>query len=408
LDVAKTQSKEVQRVPDDCITIALGLPEVRVIQEEETEEEIRVEVEYREQDIVCPRCEQRILKVHSTKLQRKRDRRLWDKPVFLIIRKRRYRCLNCKKVFTEPDLVCGARRRTSRRFRCYLGQKAVQQPVRHVAKEEGVGEALVRCCVTEEAKRLLEVPDKPTPARILGLDEFAIRKGQVYDTAVADLEHKQVMGVVSGHRQEEVAAFFDALPEPEKVEAVVMDMHEPFRQAVELCLPQAKVVADKFHVLMHVHRALDQVRASLQPQKGKKGELFRSRYLLLTAVERLTQERRVQLTGLLERYPALRWAWAQKEAGRAWYRLTRRAEAETKLTLWEQSVREQGPAPFRALLPMLRIWRQEILNYFDHPYTNGFLEGKNNRIKVIKRVAYGYRNQTNFRQRILLTNRKEA
>ncbi len=57
---------------------------------------------------------------------------------------------------------------------------------------------------------------------------------------------------------------------------------------------------------------------------------------------------------------------------------------------------------------MLRIWRQEILNYFDHPYTNGFLEGKNNRIKVIKRVAYGYRNPANFRQRILLTNRKEA
>ena len=57
---------------------------------------------------------------------------------------------------------------------------------------------------------------------------------------------------------------------------------------------------------------------------------------------------------------------------------------------------------------MLRTWCQEIINYFDYPYTNGFLEGKNNRIKVIKRVAYGYRNPANFRQRILLTNRKEA
>lgn len=393
-------------MPDDCITIALGLREVRVIREEETPDEIRVEVEYRVQDIICPRCGQRVLKVHSTKMQRKRDRRLWDKPVFLIIRKKRYRCLNCKKVFTEPDLVCGLRRRTSRRFRCHLGQRAIQQPVRHVAKEEGVGEALVRRCVTEEAKRLLETADKLGPARILGLDEFSIRKGQVYDTAVVDLEHKQVMGVVSGHRQGEVADFFDTMPEPEKVMVVVMDMHEPFRQAVEQCLPQAKVVVDKFHVLMHVHRAVDQVRSSLQPQRGKKGELFHSRYLLLTAVERLTPERRLQLMELLERYPALRWAWSQKEAFRTWYHLTRRSEAEINLTLWEQSVQEQGLAPFRALLPMLRIWRQEILNYFDHPYTNGFLEGKNNRIKVIKRVAYGYRNQTNFRQRILLTNRK--
>jgi transposase len=395
-------------VQDDCITVALGLPEVRVIQVEETKQEIRVEVEYRAKSAICPQCGQSTPKVHSTSLQYKRDWRLWDKPVFLIIRKRRYRCLSCRKVFTEPDLVCGVRRRTSHRFRCYLGQKAIQQPVRHVAQEEGVGEALVRRCVTEEARRLLETPEKPFPARILGLDEFSIRKGQVYDTAVVDVEHKRVIGVVSGHRQGEVVVFFDALPEPERVESVVMDMHEPFRQAVELCLPQAKVVIDKFHVLMHVHRALDQVRTSLQPQKGRKGELFRARYLLLTAVERLTAERRVQLVDLLERYPLLQQAWGLKETFRDWYHCASRSEAETKLCMWENSVREQGLQPFRALFPMLRIWRQEILNYFDHPYTNGFLEGKNNRIKVIKRMAYGYRNPANFRQRILLTNRKEA
>jgi len=395
-------------VHDDCITIALGLPEVRVVREEETGTEITVEVRYRREWASCPRCGRRTAKVHSTRPQRKRDRRLWDKPMFLMLRKRRFRCLGCGKVFTEPDPVFGVRRRSSQRFRSYLGQEAIHQTVRHVARKEGVGEGLVRRCFTEEVQRLLRVPKKPSPTRILGLDEFAIRKGQVYDTAVVDLEHKRVMGVVSGHRQGEVAAFFDALPEPEGVEVVVMDMHEPFRQAVELCLPQAKVVADKFHVLMHVHRALDQVRTRLQPQKGRKGKLFWARYLLLTAVERLTPERHLQLTELLGGYPVLQQAWALKETFRAWYRSASRWEAETRLALWENSVREQGPEPFRALLPMLRLWRQEILNYFDHPYTNGFLEGKNNRIKVIKRVAYGYRNPINLRQRILLTNIKET
>jgi transposase len=280
--------------------------------------------------------------------------------------------------------------------------------VRHVARKEGVGEALVRRCVTEEARRILEAPEKPPPAQVLGLDEFSIRKGQVYDTAVVDLKHKQVMGVVSGHRQKEIAAFFDALAEPEQVKVVVMDMHEPFRQAVELCLPQAEVVADKFHVLAHVHRALDQVRTNLQPPKGRKGELFRARYLLLTAVERLTPERYARLVELLNRYSVLQRAWSLKEAFRAWYHSLNRAQAEAGLSLWEDSVKQQGPAPFQALLPMLRLWRQEILNYFDHPYTNGFLEGKNNRIKVIKRMAYGYRNAQNFRQRIMLTNHKEV
>ena len=192
------------------------------------------------------------------------------------------------------------------------------------------------------------------PARVLGLDEFSIKKGQVYDTAIMDIVGRQVLGVVSGHRQQEVQGFLEHLPEPEKVEVVVMDMHEPFRQAVEMCLPQAKIVTDKFHVLMHMNRALDQVRTSLQPKLGKKGELFRSRYLLLTGVERLTPERYARLMNVLGRYPRLRQAWALKEAFRSWYRSPTRAEVEQGLRAWEASVREQGPTPFRALFPMLR------------------------------------------------------
>jgi transposase len=289
-------------VRDDCIIIALGLPEVRVVREEEMAREIVVEVIYRAESAVCPGCGQQTPKVHSTRLQRKRDRRLWDKPVFLLLRKRRFRCMDCRKVFTEPDPVCGARRRSSQRFRRQLGHEAIEQPVRHVARREGVGETLVRRCVTEEGRRLLQAPDRPPSARILGLDEFSIRKGQVYDTAVVDLEHRRVMGVVTGHGQKEVASFFTAMSQPEQAQVVVMDMHEPFR-------PRANVVVDKFHVLLHVHRALDQVRTSLQPLKGRKGELFRARYLLLTAVERLTPEKRTWLLELLDRYPLLRRAW---------------------------------------------------------------------------------------------------
>jgi transposase len=149
-------------------------------------------------------------------------------------------------------------------------------------------------------------------------------------------------------------------------------------------------------------------RTSIEPRQGKRGELFRARYLLLRARERLTRTERTRLMTLLRCYPQLHRAWLLKEWFRAWYQGGSRATAEAALTRWEASVRNQGPAPFRALFPMLRLWREEILNYFDNPYTNGFLEGKNNRIKVIKRNAYGYRNSQNFRLRIMLSNRKEA
>jgi transposase len=377
------------------------------MQVEEEAQQITVELQYRAASALCPHCGQSTPKVHSVSIQRKRDGRLGDKAVCLVLHKRRFRCLGCGKVFSEPDPAFGPRRRSSQRFREHLGQEAVYHTVRHVARKEGVGEGLVRRCLTQEAERLLGAVTLQG-SRVLGLDEFSIRKGQVYDTAIMDIEKKQVLGVVSGRRQEQVASFFTALPQPEGVQVVVMDMHEPFRQAAHLCLPEAKVVADKFHVLMHVHQALDQVRTSLQAKGGKKGELFRSRYLLLKAAERLTEGEEERLQRVFSCYPSLTVAWALKEAFRRWYKSPSRAVAELELERWERAVREHGPAPFHRLFPMLRNWREEILNYLDHRYTNGFVEGKNNRIKVIKRVAYGYRNNQNFRQRILLSNVKDA
>ena len=212
-----------------------------MVGEEETNREIGVEVEYRRQVAICPRCGQMTGKVHSTSVQTKKDRRLWDKPVYLILRQRRFRCLGCGKVFTEPDAVCGTRRRTSQRFRCRLRQEAIDQPARHVARREGAGEALVRRCFTEEAGRRVGVAFKPVAARIPGLDEFSVKKGRVYDTATVNLEGKQIIGVVSGHREKGVEDFFDSLSQPEKVQVVVMDMYKPFRQAVEMCLPPGQV-----------------------------------------------------------------------------------------------------------------------------------------------------------------------
>ncbi len=93
----------------------------------------------------------------------------------------------------------------------------------------------------------------------MGLDEFSLRKDRVYDTAVMDLERKWVLGVVMRLRRRGGGGLLHPPRRaPEEGQVVVMDMHEPFRQVVELCLPKAKVVADKFHVVLHVHRALDQ------------------------------------------------------------------------------------------------------------------------------------------------------
>jgi len=214
------------------------------------------------------------------------------------------------------------------------------------------------------------------------------------------------MEVVEGQGQQNVEQYLDKLAEPERVKAVAMDMHEPFRQAVQACLPQAKIVADKFHFIRHINGALDNVRSRLQggSRRGRRKDLFKSRYTLLKGAERLLDWEKTRLNQLFYHYPELKRAWVFKESFRAWYREADRMRAEEMLGLLEEKIASDYLYEFKALLHTFANWREEILNYFDCRITNGFVEGKNNRIKAIKRTAYGYRNMDNFRMRILATN----
>jgi transposase len=287
-----------------------------------------------------------------------------------------------------------------------LGQEALHQTVRRTAQKEMVGEGLVRRCVTEEIGKRLEAKGARETPEFIGLDEFSVRGRRLYHTAICNLVGREVMEVVEGQGQQRVEEYLDKLAEPERVKAVAMDMHEPFRQAVQMCLPQAKVVADKFHLIRHINGALDKVRNRLQggSRRGKKRDLFQSRYILLKGAERLVGWERAKLNRLFYSYPELGSAWVLKESFRAWYKETDRSRAEKLLRLLEGKIASDSLYEFTELLHTFANWREEILNYFDYRITNGFVEGKNNRIKTIKRMAYGYRNMDNFRMRILATN----
>ena len=394
---------------DDCILVALGLPQLKVIAQVELMDRFEVTVIYRREQVICPRCGQITAKEHERSLQRKQDRKLRDKMVFLMLMKRRFRCPWCNKVFTEPDEVFGLRRRSSQRLRQYLGQEALHQTVKRVALKEKVGEGLVRRCVADEIGQKLAVTEPAETPELMGLDEFSVRKGRLFHTAICNLTDRTVMAVVEGQGKQKVEEYLDKIPQPDAVKAVAMDMHDPFRQAVQMCLPQAKVVVDKFHLIRHVNDALDKVRSRLQGSRwkaSKSRELFKRRYILLKSVENLTERERLNLEELFTMHTELREAWHLKEDFRHWYRTATRTEAESRLDALEQTITEGSLPEFKHLLPTLRKWRQEILNYFDYRITNGFVEGKNNRIKTIKRMAYGYRNVNNFRLRILATNFK--
>jgi transposase len=207
---------------------------------------------------------------------------------------------------------------------------------------------------------------------------------------------------------EEVVTLLSRLLTPQAVEAVSMDMSASFRPAVQAVLPQAQIVVDHFHVIQHVMKAFRKVVSSWAHKKEGTILLHRKQYLFLRAKETLTLEQQEDRGRIGARLPQLEQAWRLKEALREWYATANAETAAAQLDEWLAQVRQQGPDPMQKALTAFVKWREEILAFFQflpaHRLSNGFVEGKNNRTKMLMRQAYGYRNRHPLRLRIFLGN----
>jgi transposase len=189
---------------------------------------IAVRVMMRAEVRSCPECGRLTAKVHNRREQAKTDLSLGGRRVVLVLVRRRLRCPFCKEVFTEPNEVCGWRRRLTKRLREELYQEAIHSTVKRVAEARGVSEETVRRALVERERE----SESREPVRYLGMDEFSVRKGQRYQTGFYDLTGRRVLGVVEGRTREGVVRFLADLEHPEMVEAVTMDMSGVYRSAV--------------------------------------------------------------------------------------------------------------------------------------------------------------------------------
>jgi transposase len=275
-----------------------------------------------------------------------------------------------------------------------------------------VGPRFVHSCLhawiegkLEKKGRTLDEQAKlPTP-QILGIDEFALRKGHRYDTILCDLEARDVLEVCDGRKKEEVVQLLERLSDPDAVKAVSMDMSASFRPAVQTALPKAQIVVDHFHVIQHIMKAFRKVVSSWAHKKEGMVLLHKKQHLFLRGSEDLNQEETQERERIGTRLPLLEKAWQLKEALRTWYATATATDAAEHLDAWIKQVQQEGPAALQEALSPFKNWRQEILAFFQFLpilVSNGFVEGKNNRTKAMMRQAYGYRNRYNLRMRILL------
>src|SRR5256884_3687367 len=346
------------------IIVPLDLPEFEILSQSiGADESIEVQVRARKESAACGRCREESSKVHDSRKRAKRDIRLGGYQVYLIVHKRRFRCARCQRPFTETDSACGRYKRTTERFRHHIAKQACQRPITHVAQEVQVGPRFVHGClhawIEEKLKKkgrtLDEQAKLPTP-QILGIDEFARRKGHRYDTILCDLEARDVLEVGDGRKKEEVVKLLERLSEPEAVKAVSMDMSASFRPAVQAALPKAQIVVDHFHVIQHVMKAFRKVLASWAHKKKGMVVLHRKQYLFLKAKEDLTQDETQERERIGTRLPDLEKAWQLKEALRMWYATATVADAAGQFDVWGKQVQQEGPAVLREAISPFKNW----------------------------------------------------
>jgi transposase len=287
-----------------------------------------------------------------------------------------------------------------------------------VAREEHTSRYQVQAAFRLAGDELVARRENGAPRR-LSLDEAHHRRGRKLATVVSDLDRRRVIEVLDGCQRGVIERWLRALPEQVRaeIEIVSIDPSDVYRKAIRTVLPDARIVADRFHLVRGANTALDTVRRERQRQASTRGRsktrrssgaaswnprLYRHRRRLLKARERLNSHDEHALSELFSTDPVIAEAWTLKETFRHIYKATSRQHAEQRLDTFLAAVERAALPPFDAFATHVRQWREELLAYFDQPTTNGYAEGVIHKAKLIKRRAYGLPTFQGFRQRILI------
>ena len=245
------------------------------------------------------------------------------------------------------------------------------------------------------------------PRRVLGVDEKAIAKRHQYGTLLVDVERGCVLEVAKERRKESLKTCFDSLGEGglRQVEAVAMDMWEPFIQTTREVVPEAdaKIVFDRFHIAMHLGKAVDQVRRSENRKLMVDGDtrLVGSKYLWLFNEANVPERRQAEFGKLKNARLKTARAWAMKEAFRDFWTLHDDEEGRIFFRHWLGWALRSRLTPMKKVARMIERHLTNVLTYFKHRVTNATSEGINAGVQLLSSRARGFRNFANFRVAIL-------
>ena len=295
----------------------------------------------------------------------------------------------------------------TKRFAFYVGRRCRGSTIQDIAKELHLNWKTVKALEKQYMREQLRRVSNPG-SKVIGSDEFSLRKGHTYRLVVSDLERKRPIWFGGEDRSEEsLDRFYQWLgsKKSQKIKLAVMDMWKAFRNSTAKNAPQAGILFDKFHVMRHLNEALDKVRKREYARlTGRSREYIKGqKYMLLSRWEHLNSDGRESLKKLLKANKRLHTAYLLKESFSQLWGYKREGWARRFFENWRCALKWQRLKPYEEFAKMIDRHWDGIAAFcqLENKVSLGFVEGLNNKIRVIQRRAYGLRDEEYLRLKVL-------
>ncbi len=327
--------------------------------------------------------------------------------IYLDLEVRRVNCRRCGAVKRERLDFLLENALHTKRFALYVGRRCRSSTIRDVAAELRLDWQTVKRLEMDYMREQIRRVGTPGP-KAIGIDEISIRKGHSYRIVVSDLQRRRPIWFGGDDRSEaSMDQFYRFLgkKKAKRIRLAVMDMWKPFRNSTHQHAPQAAVLFDKFHVMKHLGEALDTIRkAEYARLEGKQRRFIKGqKYTLLSHPQNLTGTAKKNLKLLLAANKRLNTAYLLKESFGQLWDYNREAWARKFFENWRASLKWQRLKPYEKFAQMIERHWDGIAAYCqpENKVALGFVEGLNNKIRVIQRRAYGLRDEEYLRLKVL-------
>jgi len=366
-------------------------------------------------DTTCHNCGKRATKIHSKNPPRTiQHTSILDRKVYLQIKPVRYECEHCGSTTSELYDWCERNAKVTKALEEYIMRNLINSTIEDVSKKLKISYKTIAGVLDREVSKDVDW-SKYTNLETLGIDEISDRKGHQDYLAIISAKSKlgelSVIAVLNDRSKDSIKTFLDSIPENLKktVKSVCTDMYDGFVYAAIEVFGQQVVVVDRYHVSKLYRKPLDKLR--IKEMGRLKEELSHEEYSKLEGMmwilrkqhECLTEADKDTLALLYKHSPILKKAhnYALKLT-QIFNRHSKRKTAMTKINRWIESVEKSDLKIFNTFIKTLTKYKSSIANYFKARKNSGFVEGLNNKIKVMKRRCYGFLKPESYFQRLFL------